>query len=125
MSTIKSAIERTIEMPRACAVALSLAVLIGAAGIATAQDKGTLNPKPLPPLAHPDDPKTPAKQLFGRRVTPVPLSVLVAVPAHAAATPAQAKAKATVTATPSPVAAAAARMLGKPSLASANSTPLE
>ena len=34
---------------------------------ATAQDKGTLNPKPLPPLANPDDPKTPAKELFGRK----------------------------------------------------------
>jgi penicillin-insensitive murein endopeptidase len=38
-----------------------------------AQDKGTLNPQPLPPLAHPDDPKTPAKELFGRKATPAPL----------------------------------------------------
>src|SRR5690242_21308363 len=37
---------------------------------AWAQDKGTLDPKPLPPLAHPDDPKTPAKQLFGRKLQP-------------------------------------------------------
>ncbi len=36
------------------------------AGPAIAQDKGTLNPKPLPPLANPADPKTPAKELFGR-----------------------------------------------------------
>jgi penicillin-insensitive murein endopeptidase len=47
-------------------------VLTMMAGPAFAQDIGTLNPKPLPPLAHPDDPKTPAKQLFGRRVTPAP-----------------------------------------------------
>src|SRR5258708_436684 len=37
---------------------------------AMAQDKGTLDPHPLPPLANPNDPKTPAKQLFGRRATP-------------------------------------------------------
>ena len=40
---------------------------------ANAQDKGTLNPEPLPPLAKPDDPKTPAKELFGRKTTPAPL----------------------------------------------------
>ena len=39
---------------------------------ASAQDKGTLNPQPLPPLAKPDDPKTPAKELFGRRPMPAP-----------------------------------------------------
>src|SRR6195256_1664308 len=37
---------------------------------AMAQDKGTLDPQPLPPIANPNDPKTPAKQLFGRRATP-------------------------------------------------------
>jgi penicillin-insensitive murein endopeptidase len=47
---------------------LSLAVA------AAAQDKGTLNPTPLPPLANPNDPATPAKELFGRRSTPVPLA---------------------------------------------------
>ncbi|QGM97008.1 penicillin-insensitive murein endopeptidase [Methylocystis parvus] len=36
------------------------------AGGAAAQDKGTLDPKPLPPLANPSDPSTPAKELFGR-----------------------------------------------------------
>ena len=30
-----------------------------------------MNPKPLPPLEHPDDPKTPAKELFGRKTAPV------------------------------------------------------
>jgi penicillin-insensitive murein DD-endopeptidase len=47
-----------------------------ATGAATAQDKGTLNPKPLPPLANPDDPATPAKELFARRPMPTTL------PAH-------------------------------------------
>ena len=29
-----------------------------------------MNPKPLPPLENPDDPKTPAKELFGRKTAP-------------------------------------------------------
>ena len=38
---------------------------------ALAQDKGTLHPEPLPPLANPADPRLPAKQVFGRALTPV------------------------------------------------------
>jgi penicillin-insensitive murein DD-endopeptidase len=91
-------------------VAMSFAFLMAATGAAGAQDKGTVNPKPLPPLANPDDSKTPAKELFGRRPTPAPLSALSHTPAPT---------------TPSPIAAAAARMLGKPALASASSTPIE
>ena len=45
-------------------------VLLAAATAAAAQDKGTLEPHALPPLANPDDPKTPAKELFGRKVGP-------------------------------------------------------
>jgi penicillin-insensitive murein endopeptidase len=52
----------------------SLLLLALAAAPAAAQDKGTLDPQPLPPLAHPDDPKTPAKQLFGRRTSPAPMA---------------------------------------------------
>ena len=56
------------------AVALSaFAIALATTGAAIAQDKGTLNPKPLPALAHPDDPKTPAKELFGRRPTAAPM----------------------------------------------------
>jgi penicillin-insensitive murein endopeptidase len=33
---------------------------------------GTLTPQPLPPLANPDAPSTPAKELFGRALTPYP-----------------------------------------------------
>ena len=40
---------------------------------AFAQEKGTLDPKPLPPLANPDDPQLPAKQVFGRELTPADL----------------------------------------------------
>jgi penicillin-insensitive murein DD-endopeptidase len=43
-----------------------------AAGVlpALAQDKGTINPEPLPPLEHPNDPKIGAKQLFARKYLP-------------------------------------------------------
>jgi penicillin-insensitive murein DD-endopeptidase len=53
--------------------ALSLLAASIVPNTAGAQDKGTLNPQPLAPLAHPDDPKTPAKELFGRKATPAPL----------------------------------------------------
>src|ERR1700747_524632 len=49
-----------------CATALS----------ALAQDLGTLDSKPLPPLEHPNDPKVAAKELFARRPKPT------AGPAH-------------------------------------------
>ena len=56
--------------------AIILAAILAAAVLATtvppvfAQDKGSVNAAPLPPLAHPDDPKNPAKELFGRKPTP-------------------------------------------------------
>ena len=43
------------------------------AGPAIAQERGSLNPQPLPPLANPADPKTPAKELFGRARDPAPI----------------------------------------------------
>ena len=54
------------------ATLLLLAAVPIAAGPAAAQDKGTLKPEPLPPLAKADDPSTPAKELFGRRNAPLP-----------------------------------------------------
>jgi penicillin-insensitive murein endopeptidase len=56
------------------AVALALGFLADAA---IAQDKGTLKAVPLPALAKPDDPSTPAKELFARRPTPAPLEARV------------------------------------------------
>ena len=50
-----------------CAICLMLVV---AATGGAAQDKGTVEPNALPSLEHPDDPKTPAKQLFGRVAAP-------------------------------------------------------
>ena len=57
---------------RRLGVGLIVLALAGA-GAARAQDKGTVNPKPLPPLANPNDPATPAKELFGRKPGPAPL----------------------------------------------------
>jgi penicillin-insensitive murein endopeptidase len=37
---------------------------------AFAQDVGTLNPEPLPPISHPESPKTLAKEVFGREKGP-------------------------------------------------------
>jgi len=45
-------------------------LLVAAATAAAAQDKGAIEPHALPPLAHPDDPKMPAKELFGRKPAP-------------------------------------------------------
>ena len=46
----------------------------GFGAIALAQEKGTLEPRSLPPLANPNDPATPAKELFGRESGPAPLA---------------------------------------------------
>jgi penicillin-insensitive murein endopeptidase len=48
-------------------------VAIVLTGPAVAQEKGALDPKPLPPLANPSDPSVPAKELFGRAAQPAPL----------------------------------------------------
>jgi penicillin-insensitive murein endopeptidase len=39
---------------------------------AHAQNPGTLNPQPLPPLQDPNSPNIPAKELFARKTTPLP-----------------------------------------------------
>jgi penicillin-insensitive murein DD-endopeptidase len=39
---------------------------------ARAQDPGTLNPEPLPPLSNPNSPTIPARELFARTTTPLP-----------------------------------------------------
>ena len=46
---------------------LSLLIVAMLTTSALAQDKGTLEPRVLPPLANPQDPKTPARDLFGRK----------------------------------------------------------
>jgi len=52
------------------ALAVPLCLLLVSTIGAAAQEKGTLNPQPLPPLSNPDDPTTPAKELFARKTTP-------------------------------------------------------
>jgi penicillin-insensitive murein DD-endopeptidase len=56
-----------------CGSLLLLAICLASA-TASAQDKGTLDPHPLPPLAKPNDPATPAKELFGRKSEPAPMA---------------------------------------------------
>ncbi|HLH11377.1 MAG TPA: penicillin-insensitive murein endopeptidase [Methylovirgula sp.] len=71
---------RTIDSKIAIAKYRWVALLIGAAALALlglgadAQQLGTLDPEPLPPLAHPNSPTTPAKALFGRVATPDPVA---------------------------------------------------
>ena len=51
----------------------ALALLLMACTAAAAQDRGTVDPKPLPPLAKPDDPNIAAKEVFGRKPKPASL----------------------------------------------------
>src|SRR6266700_2916425 len=60
-------------MTRPIVVGLSVLVLVLAAE-AVAQQRGALNPQPLPPLADPADPNAPAKELFSRKSEPVHLA---------------------------------------------------
>src|ERR1700730_2771873 len=59
--------------PRLVCLAALLAS-VGISGEALSQEKGTLEPMRLPPLAHPEDPSTPAKQLCGRQAVPAALA---------------------------------------------------
>jgi penicillin-insensitive murein DD-endopeptidase len=62
---------RPILTPALALMALSIASL------ALAQDKGSVDPKPLPPLERPNDPKLPAKELFARKRLPAAMPVKV------------------------------------------------
>src|SRR5271165_2032718 len=57
-------------------IPLLLGIVCATAFAALAQDRGTLESKPLPPLEHPNDPKLAAKELFARKLKPT------AGPAH-------------------------------------------
>jgi len=58
-------------------LALLFIFAVNAGGTAFAQDKGSVDPKPLPPLENPKDPKLGAKQLFGRKVLPAAMPTQV------------------------------------------------
>src|SRR3954471_16148322 len=61
---------------------LAVAAVALAVSPAGAQEPGTLAPQPLPPLANPDDPRTPARELFGRETDAAPLAAR-AIGSHA------------------------------------------
>src|ERR1700709_2868788 len=56
---------------------LVVPLLFSAVTCALAQDKGSVDPKPLPPLANSNDPKIGAKELFGRKVLPAAMPTRV------------------------------------------------
>jgi penicillin-insensitive murein DD-endopeptidase len=63
---MKPAVSQAPQRRRGAHAALFFCTALFLAAPAGAQDRGTLDPKPLPPLANPADPATPAKELFGR-----------------------------------------------------------
>jgi penicillin-insensitive murein DD-endopeptidase len=63
--------------PRLILIPLVISAFVATAGAASAQDKGILDPKPLPPLANPNDPSVGAKQLFGRKILPAAMPTRV------------------------------------------------
>ena len=65
----------TKQKTRAAVFAFMVAFLAHEA--VSAQTRGTLDLQQLPALAKPDDPATPAKELFGRRPMPAPLEARV------------------------------------------------
>ena len=58
-------------------IPIFLAFVFAGSFAASAQDKGSVDPKPLPPLANPNDPKLGAKELFGRKVLPASMPTQV------------------------------------------------
>ena len=50
--------------------------LLGA-GVVHAQDRGTMEPRTMAPLANPSDPRLPAKQVFGRETEPAAMATQV------------------------------------------------
>jgi penicillin-insensitive murein endopeptidase len=62
--------------PRPILLLLLSAAILGATAV-LAQDKGSVDSRPLPPLAHPNDPKLGAKELFGRKVLPAAMPTRV------------------------------------------------
>jgi penicillin-insensitive murein DD-endopeptidase len=56
---------------------LLLSAAVVSAPAALAQDKGSVDAKPLPPLANPNDPKLGAKELFGRKLLPAAMPTRV------------------------------------------------
>ena len=64
-------------MKSSIALLLLSALASALAPAALAQDKGSVDSKPLPPLANPNDPKLGAKELFGRKLLPAAMPTQV------------------------------------------------
>jgi len=64
-------------IPRLILFPLLLSAALATGFAALAQDKGSVDAKPLPPLANPNDPKLGAKELFGRKVLPAAMPTRV------------------------------------------------
>jgi penicillin-insensitive murein endopeptidase len=56
---------------------LLISATVVSATAAPAQDKGSVDPKPLPPLANPNDPKIGARELFARKLLPAAMPTRV------------------------------------------------
>jgi penicillin-insensitive murein endopeptidase len=63
--------------PRLILTLLLISVAAVTASAVLAQDKGSVDPQPLPPLDNPADPKIGAKELFGRKVLPAAMPTRV------------------------------------------------
>ena len=63
--------------PRPILIPLLLYAVLFGASAALAQDKGSVDPRPLPPLANPNDPKLGAKELFARKLLPAAMATRV------------------------------------------------
>jgi penicillin-insensitive murein endopeptidase len=63
--------------PRLILLPLLIYAAIASVTAALAQDKGSIDPKPLPPLANPNDPKLGARELFARRLLPAAMPTRV------------------------------------------------
>src|SRR6202034_4633261 len=63
--------------PRLILIPLLLSIALSGASAAVAQDKGSVDPRPLPPLANPNDPKLGAKELFARKLLPAAMPTRV------------------------------------------------
>jgi len=65
-----------MNLPPILTLLVASAAIVSAT-LALAQDKGSVDPKPLPPLANPNDPKLGAKELFGRKILPAAMPTRV------------------------------------------------
>src|SRR3982075_2794511 len=63
--------------PRLILIPLLIAIAAANASAAWAQDKGTVDANPLPPLSNPNDPKIGARELFGRKILPAAMPTRV------------------------------------------------